>query len=90
MNAVVSAVVFQFHYGTIKTQQYLFCYLHHPEFQFHYGTIKTLIYFAVPAVQARFNSTMVRLRQYGKTTIYLGNFMFQFDYGTIKSLHQFT
>ena len=54
--------LFQFHYGTIKSQKDLFHGLMPNAFQFHYGTIKRF----EPVVQwlrrLHFNSTMVRLK----------------------------
>ena len=54
--------VFQFHYGTIKSQQDYYGTDYVTEFQFHYGTIKRFMDQDGGTASSNFNSTMVRLK----------------------------
>ena len=77
------AIVFQFHYGTIKSRLgYPFSY-QVPIFQFHYGTIKRVRKYSPTNHADNFNSTMVRLKE--ELAMFLEKYYkFQFHYGTIK------
>ena len=79
--------MFQFHYGTIKRASGVGPQGEVVRFQFHYGTIKREHLQARPAARPRFNSTMVRLKEYPLIRD-VEILMFQFHYGTIKSPSQ--
>ena len=76
--------VFQFHYGTIKSQQDYYGTDYVTEFQFHYGTIKTGRAASARHCVRAFNSTMVRLKLLFLAGIKRPVRFFQFHYGTIK------
>ena len=55
-------LVFQFHYGTIKSPASPLNSMKSFAFQFHYGTIKRTMRKHASAAGTNFNSTMVRLK----------------------------
>ena len=57
--------LFQFHYGTIKSDLKLLQEKTYLLFQFHYGTIKRKQYETYSTIVPNFNSTMVRLKASG-------------------------
>ena len=60
--SAVTAGVFQFHYGTIKSGKLGEAVYYRAGFQFHYGTIKSQPAAARSSSCCYFNSTMVRLK----------------------------
>ena len=81
-----SAILFQFHYGTIKSgikDKLRFASI---KFQFHYGTIKRSTSARLSNNILYFNSTMVRLKDTNRFNAMRTAFSFQFHYGTIKRL----
>ena len=80
----VSASIFQFHYGTIKSKEKVIILDNSTKFQFHYGTIKSGRRSLLSVSLEYFNSTMVRLKGINEA-IAQSEMKFQFHYGTIKS-----
>ena len=78
--------VFQFHYGTIKSDAQKKA--QQAVFQFHYGTIKSHEFLFILELSSYFNSTMVRLK--GRTCGFHDSkgVQFQFHYGTIKRIYK--
>ena len=79
---------FQFHKGTIRTEQDGCMLQHLTAFQFHKGTIRTLHLLHLLLVFLHFNSIKVRLEP---TTLpkVEGRNEFQFHKGTIRTSHKF-
>ena len=79
--------MFQFQYGTIKREmeEGLICWT--SKFQFQYGTIKRMAKTNIEMKITRFNSSMVRLKEFVQVPSYLFLCRFQFQYGTIKSFN---
>ena len=77
-------LLFQFHKGTIKTQQPVTSSLQGQRFQFHKGTIKTIFLHKNTKIVTHFNSIKVRLKQTTKQRRATSN-QFQFHKGTIKT-----
>ena len=59
----MGVVLFQFHYGTIKSLYPNALVSDGVEFQFHYGTIKSAQLQFMQGNRLYFNSTMVRLKE---------------------------
>ena len=76
-------ILFQFHYGTIKSVLRFSSIRFVLLFQFHYGTIKSQHQIEINRTFQSFNSTMVRLKV-SYSSIHYSFHMFQFHYGTIK------
>ena len=60
----IKKLIFQFHYGTIKSMSVNLTYVEIGKFQFHYGTIKRNNGTPCNTKSLYFNSTMVRLKEY--------------------------
>jgi len=56
--------VFQFHYGSVKREQYDQAKRGSAGFQFHYGSVKRIKQASGMVELKDFNSTMVRLKVY--------------------------
>ena len=87
MSFPTSETLFQFHYGTIKSGVHDAMIILRNWFQFHYGTIKRWRTGKLDDMIKHFNSTMVRLKDWGIFSHSFWNNSFQFHYGTIKSLN---
>ena len=87
-----SAILFQFHKGTIKTAALLYSGKGANLFQFHKGTIKTLPMFVLSlsdwTCRLYFNSIKVQLRLLSNGAMFV-NILFQFHKGTIKTVGSF-
>ena len=77
---------FQFHKGSIKTNEQIKGLPPPPIFQFHKGSIKTSDTFYVPQQRYNFNSIKVRLRRARLTPDTMRPTQFQFHKGSIKTL----
>ena len=87
-HGVCRLVVFQFHYGTIKSGiQIAMCGIW--GFQFHYGTIKRQDRQNSLQGLLHFNSTMVRLKALRGCPHAVCRIGFQFHYGTIKRITRY-
>ena len=70
---VRAAMVFQFHYGSIKIQLISISVRQIKRFQFHYGSIKILVKSEREKADMCFNSTMVRLKSQGERAAVAGS-----------------
>ena len=81
-------IVFQFHKGTIETNQCDFPSMCRRLFQFHKGTIETPKAKIAPPTSSNFNSIKVRLKPFSDGTPIPLDKEFQFHKGTIET-HRF-
>ena len=81
-----TAILFQFHNGTIKTHHKKPSSSYFLSFQFHNGTIKTSIQQYSPKQPIDFNSIMVQLKQRLYLRLSQSHHVFQFHASTIKTI----
>jgi len=77
--------IFQFQYGSIKSDEYKNNLDFDKIFQFQYGSIKSFVEAVNQIVPSYFNSNMVRLKEFHCLSFSYCATVFQFQYGSIKS-----